>query len=151
MKILSVALLSLLAALTAQAAVTVSTTTGHVYDVGKGSYSSDENVTDKSDKELCWAAAASNLIQHWQDYYYKQHDTGETPPDGPNKNNYTSPTGTQYLAVFDAFRDNWKDAPGLASNGFQWWFLGKDKVAAASAAASTRKGQGRQTAQHGVE
>lgn len=130
MKILSVALLSLLAALTAQAAVTVSTTTGHVYDVGKGSYSSDENVTDKSDKELCWAAAASNLIQHWQDYYYDKHDTGETPPDGLNDNNYTSPTGTQYLAVFDAFRNNWTDASGLASNGFQWWFLGKDKVAA---------------------
>ena len=130
MKILSVALLSMLAALTAQAAVTVSTTTGHVYDVGKGYYSSDENVTDTSDRELCWAAAASNLIQHWQDYYYKQHDTGETPPNGLNDNNYTSPTGTQYLAVFDAFRDNWKDAPGLASNGFQWWFLGKDKVAA---------------------
>lgn len=130
MKILSAALLSLLAALTAQAAVTVSTTTGHVYDVGKGYYSSDENVTDKSDKELCWAAAAANLIQHWQDYYYKQHDTGETPPDGLNDNNYTSPTGTQYLAVFDAFRNNWEDAPGLASNGFQWWFLGKDKVAA---------------------
>ncbi|MGN0873752.1 MAG: IdeS/Mac family cysteine endopeptidase [Akkermansia sp.] len=128
MKILSAALLSLLAALTAQAAVTVSTTTGHVYDVGKGYYSSDENVTDKSDKELCWAAAASNLIQHWQDCYYEQHDTGETPPKGLNGNNYTSPTGTQYLAVFDAFRDNWKDAPGLASNGFQWWFLGKDKV-----------------------
>ncbi len=128
MKILSVALLSLLAALTAQAAVTVSTTTGHVYDVGKGSYSSDENVTDKTDKELCWAAAASNLIQHWQDYYYEQHDTLETPANGPSKNNYTSPTGTQYLAVFDAFRDNWEDAPGLASNGFQWWFLGKDKV-----------------------
>lgn len=128
MKILSAALLPLLAALTAQAAATVSTTTGYVYDVGKGSYSSDDNVTDKSDEELCWAAAASNLIQHWQDYYYRQHDTGETPPDGPNKNNYTSPTGTQYLAVFDAFRDNWEDAPGLASNGFQWWFLGKDKV-----------------------
>lgn len=128
MKILSIALLSLLAALTAQAAVTVSTTTGHVYDVGKGSYSSDENVTDKSDKELCWAAAASNLIQHWQDCYYAKHDTGETPANGLNDNNYTSPTGTQYLAVFDAFRDNWEDAPGLASNGFQWWFLGKDKV-----------------------
>lgn len=128
MKILSAALLSLLAALTAQAAVTVSTTTGHVYDVGKGFYSSDEHITDKSDKELCWAAAASNLIQHWQDFYYDKHDTGETPPDGPNKNNYTSPTGTQYLAVFDAFRNNWEDVPGLASNGFQWWFLGKDKV-----------------------
>ena len=128
MKILSAALLSLFAALTAQAAVTVSTTTGHVYDVGKGSYSSDENVTDKSDKELCWAAAASNLIQHWQDYYYDEHDADETPPNGLNDNNYTSPTGTQYLAVFDAFRNNWTDAPGLASNGFQWWFLGKDKV-----------------------
>ena len=130
MKILSAALLSLLAALTAQAAVTVSTTTGHVYDVGKGYYSSDDNVIDKSDRELCWAAAASNLIQHWQDYYYKQHDTGETPPNGLNDNNYTSPTGTQYLAVFDAFRDNWEDAGGLAGYGFQWWFLGKDKVAA---------------------
>ncbi|MDD6813834.1 MAG: IdeS/Mac family cysteine endopeptidase [Akkermansia muciniphila] len=130
MKILSAALLSLLAALTAQAAVTVSTTTGHVYDVGKGYYSSDDNVIDKSDRELCWAAAASNLIQHWQDYYYDKHDTGETPPDGLNDNNYTSPTGTQYLAVFDAFRNNWEDAPGLASNGFLWWFLGKDKVAA---------------------
>lgn len=151
MKILSAALLSMLAALTAQAAVMVSTTTGHVYDVGKGFYSSDEHITDKSDKELCWAAAASNLIQHWQDFYYDKHDTGETLPNGLNDNNYTSPTGTQYLAVFDAFRNNWTDAPGLASNGFQWWFLGKDKVASASAAASTRKGQGRQAAQHGVE
>lgn len=130
MKILSAALLSLLAALTVQAAVTVSTTTGHVYDVGKGFYSTDENVTDKSDSELCWAAAASNLIQHWQDYYYGKHDDGKTPPNGLNGNNYTSPTGTQYLAVFDAFRDNWEDAGGLAGYGFQWWFLGKDKVAA---------------------
>lgn len=130
MKILSAALLSLLAALTVQAAVTVSTATGHVYDVGKGFYSTDENVTDKSDSELCWAAAASNLIQHWQDYYYGKHDTDETPPNGLNGNNYTSPTGTQYLAVFDAFRDNWEDAGGLAGYGFQWWFLGKDKVAA---------------------
>lgn len=130
MKILSTALLSLLASLTVQAAVTVSTTTGHVYDVGKGFYSTDENVTDKSDRELCWAAAASNLIQHWQDYYYGKHDDGKTPPNGLNGNNYTSPTGTQYLAVFDAFRNNWTDASGLASNGFQWWFLGKDKVAA---------------------
>ncbi|MCI7004286.1 MAG: IdeS/Mac family cysteine endopeptidase, partial [Akkermansia muciniphila] len=128
MKILSAALLSLLAALTVQAAVTVSTTTGHVYDVGKGFYSTDENVTDKSDSELCWAAAASNLIQHWQDYYYGKHDDGKTPPNGLNGNNYTSPTGTQYLAVFDAFRDNWEDAGGLAGYGFQWWFLGKDKV-----------------------
>lgn len=130
MKILSAALLSLLAALTVQAAVTVSTTTGHVYDVGKGFYSTDKNVTDKSDSELCWAAAASNLIQHWQDYYYGKHDDGKTPPNGLNGNNYTSPTGTQYLAVFDAFRDNWEDAGGLAGYGFQWWFLGKDEVAA---------------------
>lgn len=130
MKILSAALLSLLAALTVQATVTVSTTTGHVYDVGKGFYSTDENVTDKSDSELCWAAAASNLIQHWQDYYYGKHDDGKIPPNGLNGNNYTSPTGTQYLAVFDAFRDNWEDAGGLAGYGFQWWFLGKDKVAA---------------------
>lgn len=120
------AILALLVVLPLSAATTL--TMGHVYDVGKGAYSSDENVTDTSDRYLCWAYSAANLLQYWQDYYLGAADEGETPANGLSSTAYTSPKGTQYLSIADVFRDNWTDAGGWQRAAFQWWFQGTDAV-----------------------
>lgn len=117
----SLALLSLLAFSPLRAAtflVEGVTTSGGYYDVHKGYDGKDEN--------MCWAAAASNLIQYWQDYYgvfYK----GDVPlPNGASA--YTGEGveyGTRCLAVYEEFRDNWQNTGGNTIKAMAWWMYGK--------------------------
>lgn len=125
---ISLSLLCLLSALPLCAVTTSNLTSGHIYDVGKGSYSSDPTVTDKADTSLCWAYSAANLLQFWQDYYLSSADAGDEVPNGYNNTSYTSPKGTQYLTIADVFRNNWKDEGGMQHAGFQWWFQGTEAV-----------------------
>ncbi|MGN0836700.1 MAG: IdeS/Mac family cysteine endopeptidase, partial [Akkermansia sp.] len=103
----------------------VSACSGTVYDVGKGAYSRDPTVENRDDSRLCWAAAAANLIQYWQDSYYTSHNAeGALPPDGKNGTSYQSPVGTQYLAVYDAFVANFQNQGSQCSAGIDWWMKG---------------------------
>ena len=117
----SLALLSLLAFSPLHAAtflVDGVTTSGGYYDVHKGYDGKDEN--------MCWAAASSNVLQYWQDYYgvfYK----GDAPlPNGASA--YTG-EGVEYgkrcLAVYEEFRNNWENREGNAIKAMAWWMYGK--------------------------
>lgn len=134
MKILSPALLSLLmmtAALpTAQAAVTM--VSGNIYDVGKLTYSQDEGldfdgtyIGDVDDSPMCWAAAAANVIQYWQDEYKQHADAGKTAPNGFNPYAYEKPVGTDYLNVYRRILNDWKPGSGLSMNAIGWWMQGR--------------------------
>lgn len=133
MKIFSPALLALLVALAplpvAQAAVTM--VSGNIYDVGKLTYSQDEwldfdgtYIGDVDDSAMCWAAAASNVIQYWQDEYKQHVDAGKTAPNGFNPDAYEKPVGTDYLNVYQEILNKWKPGSGLSMNAIGWWMQG---------------------------
>lgn len=117
----SLALLSLLAFSPLRAATFLAdgvTTSGGYYDVHKGYDGKDEN--------MCWAAAASNVLQYWQDYYgvfYK----GNAPL--PNGANAFTGEGSEYdrrsLVIFEEFRNNWENSGGNEGSGWDWWLAGK--------------------------
>lgn len=105
---------------------------GVFYDVGKIYYSSDPNARmpeggAEKDSVYCWAGAASNATQYWQDFYYNQHDT-ETPdvPHGiVEGGGYNQPTGTAYTQVYQKTLEmSVKDSTGYPSNFYNWWFVG---------------------------
>ena len=144
MKIFSRALLAFILAATAaplaQAGLTI--VSGNVYDLGKYSYSGDifeqlEGPTNK-DTATCWAAASSNIIQHWQDQYYDSvpHTNKEISkeyypqiggidaPTGSNGNEFESPVGTGSLEVYDYILKYWSNAEGLSANAISWWMQG---------------------------
>ncbi len=108
--------------MTANAALTV--VSGNVYDVGKYSLSQDEWIgylEDTNDSNMCWAAAASNVIQYWQDTYYKQ---GSAVPNGVIPFGYSSPNGSGCLQVYKEFVTKWRNTGGTAMNAFSWWLQG---------------------------
>lgn len=101
---------------------------GKVYDVGKLSFS--PNAAEKTgltinDRSMCWAAAGSNLLQHWQDAYKQHADRGATPPDGLAPDNGVSPRGTAYLNIYRAFLNSWTDGSGLNPDSLSWWLQGR--------------------------
>lgn len=107
----------------ANAALTV--VSGNVYDVGKYSLSQDEWIgytEDTKDSNMCWAAAASNVIQYWQDTYY---DGRQGVANGVISIRYTDPNGSGCLEVYKKFVTNWKNTGGTAMNAFSWWMQGK--------------------------
>lgn len=119
-------LLALVGAWAAQAELTI--VSGNVYDVGKYSKSSDEWIhvlEDDNDSNMCWAAAASNVIQYWQDTYYNQHDGETTPVNGVILSGYTDPNGSGCLNVYKEFVTKWRNTGGTAMNAFTWWLQGK--------------------------
>lgn len=107
----------------ANAALTV--VSGNVYDVGKYSLSQDEWIDyteDTKDSNMCWAAAASNVIQYWQDTYY---DGRQGVANGVISFGYTDPNGSGCLEVYKKFVTNWRNTGGTAMNAFSWWMQGK--------------------------
>lgn len=107
----------------ANAALTV--VSGNVYDVGKYSLSQDEWIgytEDTNDSSMCWAAAASNVIQYWQDTYY---DGRQGVANGVISTRYTDPNGSGCLEVYKKFVTNWRNTGGTAMNAFSWWMQGK--------------------------
>lgn len=103
---------------------------GVYYDVGKISYSSDENAKTpaeseiKTDKNYCWAAAASNVMQYWQDSYLNKADHPESTP---NKfiQGFEQPYGTDYLSIYnEVLKSGKRDETGWPEDFFKWWFKG---------------------------
>lgn len=120
-------LLALASVPAASAAVTV--VSGNVYDNGKLTYSADPSLPAyntegyRNDYVMCWAAAASNVIEHWQDTYYDFHDTDAAPARGV-QTGYTLPIGTDSLAVYDALLAGWTENSGYTYNAYSWWLKG---------------------------
>ena len=95
---------------------------GVCYDVGKGSYSADARVKDTPDTVLCWAASSANLIQYWQDSYFKPHARPGTP-NGMNARVYGEPQGTRCLNVYEQFlKSSTGDSGGFQADALNWWF-----------------------------
>ena len=102
---------------------------GVCYDLGKAAYSTDTELPSRRDQSYCWAAGASNIVQYWQDTYYKYKDTDVEVPNGTNST-YGSPTGTMYLNVYQkaydcgvANKDD-KYGSGYPSDFIDWWMKG---------------------------
>lgn len=115
-------LLALVGAWAAQAGLTI--VSGNVYDVGKYTKSDDWTMLPKDDRFMCWAAAAANVIQYWQDTYIDCADEGKTVPNGYAVDQYYLPAGTGSLQVYDYIVDKWYNSGGNPINVFQWWFQG---------------------------
>lgn len=121
-------LLALVGAWAAQAELTI--VSGNVYDVGKYSKSTDPKLrlgdiyVGPDDSAMCWAAAAANVIQYWQDTYIDCADEGKTVPNGYADDQYYLPAGTGSLQVYDYIFDKWYNNGGNPINVFQWWFQG---------------------------
>lgn len=93
---------------------------GKIYDVGKGSYSSNKEAL-ASDTVMCWAAASSNMIQYWQDEYSEL--VAEGTPNGYADHSFGQPDGTRYLAVYEQFLDSsTADQGGRHCVALDWWF-----------------------------
>ncbi len=72
------------------------------------------------DTKLCWAAAASNSLQWWQDR------KGNVPAGTPNGNARTAeimPYMAQ-LQIYQTFTSSWYDYGGTVEQGWNWWFNG---------------------------
>ena len=120
MKLSRCILLSLAAAMSTQADLTV--VSGNVYDVGK--YSFIRDITGSTDGAMCWAAAAANVIQHWQDTYISLADDKDSVPNGTTNTSVIYPRGSGELNVYNAILDGWYSGSGVPYNVFSWWMQG---------------------------
>lgn len=101
---------------------------GVYYDVGKIYYSSDPDAVMPNkgtrDSTYCWAGAASNVIQYWQDFYYNDRYSEEGVPNGV-RDGYDSPYGTDYLNVYhEVLTHSIKDSTGDSESLYTWWMQG---------------------------
>lgn len=75
--------------------------TGGYYDVNK---------TGSGDSNLCWAAAAANMLAWWQE----QGMTATVVPDAPQ--------GAE--AIYATFTQSWENSSGVDVYGLIWWLSG---------------------------
>lgn len=143
MKIFSRALLTFILAATAAplAHATITVVSGNVYDVGKYTYSSDNELykppyegwdpvyAGPSDSATCWAAATSNILQYWQDEYYTSlthtNQYSVSAANGEASTMYDYPRGTGSLAIYNYILDNWEHGPGDPVDVLTWWMQGR--------------------------
>lgn len=111
----------------AHAALTV--VSGNVYDVGK--YSFVQGATGATDGAMCWAAAAANVIQHWQDTYITLADNKDSVPNGTTNTTATYPRGSGELDVYNAILDGWYSGSGVPFNAISWWMQGPTRTSGA--------------------
>ena len=100
---------------------------GRVYDLGKLSFSEEAAQIPelrRDDLRMCWIAAGSNLLQHWQDSYLSLHDEGREVPNGIVGPLDIRPYGTGYLAIYREFLKQWTDGGGMNLNALTWWLQG---------------------------
>lgn len=102
---------------------------GVFYDVGKLYYSADPvaQAKGKVDSVYCWAGAAGNATQYWQDFYYDCRDKDKNVPNGyyVGEDTYSNPTGTAYTQVYRKILDLGKnDDTGDPEEFYEWWFRG---------------------------
>lgn len=72
------------------------------------------------DSQLCWAAAASNVLQWWQD---TRSDRDPATPNGKSATYAAMPEVGQ-LAIYYTIANNWTDAGGSVEQAYNWWFNG---------------------------
>ena len=70
----------------------------------------DVNKTGAADSNLCWAAAASNVLTWWQ----KQGNTTASVPGVPS----------ELGSIYESFTTSWKNTSGADVYGFIWWLSG---------------------------
>ena len=89
------------------------------YDVNK------KGAGDNGDINMCWAAAASNIIQWWQDRYVA---AGNTLPAGAINGVGTKTYGVYSpyeLALMEVFHDDWDNSHGgNVEHAIPWYFEG---------------------------
>lgn len=123
------ALLAVQATYTAKADVINS---GHYYDTGKEMYSDMDN--PHHDDYYCWATAASNLVQYWQDTteHLDLANDKATTPNGIEVKPGVSPYGTSYLKIYSDFLDHTYNTvetdKGEWQSQFMDWYFGGKKV-----------------------
>ena len=83
----------------ASSAPALGDTTYFVYDQYGGTWQ-DANKTGVNDSQMCWAAAASNVLA-W--------------------GNWTTPTYNTAQAIFQDITSNFANQPGWMVNAFNWW------------------------------
>ena len=97
----------------------VSTTVGW-YDVNK------KGTGQNGDINMCWAAAASNMIQWWQDRYVAAgNKLPSTAINGPGTKSYAG-YGPYELALMEIYHSDWDNSHGgNVEYAIPWYFEGK--------------------------
>lgn len=72
------------------------------------------------DDQLCWAAAASNVLQWWQD---TRSDLAPTTPNGKSATYGVMPQVAQ-LSIYETFAKNWTNEGGCVEQAYNWWING---------------------------
>ena len=91
------------------------------YDVNK---KSTETVS-QIDFVACWGAAASNMLQYWQDTYTAAGNIlPEGTPNGVGTKEYAEGKGTYELAIFEQYLDHWESTGGDPLPAIQWYLNG---------------------------
>ncbi len=122
----AIAALSLQSAFAAPSFISGVTEDSGWYDVNKktkydfGTYYNPASYYDQPyDNSLCWAAAASNTLQWWQDKVVVPAGT----PNGAASTVSDAPYAYQ-LQIYQTFTANWTNQGGRAEQAWNWWFNG---------------------------
>ncbi len=92
------------------------------YDVNKKSNTSAPQI----DFMNCGAAAASNMLQYWQDGYTAAGNAlPDGTPDGIGTKEYSTGLGFYELAIFEEYLDNWSAEGTDPKLTIQWYFTGE--------------------------
>ena len=92
------------------------------YDVNKKSTANASQI----DFVACGAAAASNMLQYWQDGYTTAGNIlPNGTPDGIGTKEYTSGLGCYELAIFEKYLDCWGTEGTDPQLTIQWSFTGE--------------------------
>lgn len=72
------------------------------------------------DQNICWAAAASNVLQWWQD---TRSDLKSATPNGKSATHDVMPQVAQ-LAIYQTISTNWTNSGGSVEQAYNWWING---------------------------
>jgi len=88
------------------------------YQAQTGYYDCNKLFNGKDDN-LCWAFAASNQLQRWQNKQYSSIIIEKSIPNG-----YSGSQSSYSLDITYAFVSAWPNQGGAEINGFEWWLRG---------------------------
>lgn len=91
-----------------------------------------------SDENICWAAAASNVLQWWQD---TKSDISSSTPNGKSATYEAMPQVAQ-LAIYQTISANWTNSGGCVEQAYNWWINGGMLSTTAYPSASTTEAPG---------